>query len=439
MTTPTEPTPPEPTYHASEFAHPASEFTAATAREAFVDVTQELPAPDREAFTGTGEEFADGTDPEAAEDDPPPGDPPIEPEPRLRDPGDLIAAVPAMLGFMPARSLVVTVLRAEPDLPSAATVDVVARMDLDGLGRVATVELIERVAGICLRRHATAALALIVDDRATAPTERHNGVRGRKHRDLVHALEHRLDAEAVPLAGAWAVSAIGPDLPWWSVVDPPCRGVQPDPASSLVTLRQVLEGRPMRGSRAELLAMIAVDEVLRDEVASVLDAASAAAAERLAQAVRRADPDSYTRVTLRNVLRQIADIGSGAQLDPLELADVAVALRDSTVRDAMFALAPGTHADAAEALWLQLTRALPDPDRAEAAALLGYCAYVRGDGPLAGVALDAALNSDPQHRMAILLDIGLQTGMRPQRLIGLGDSGRAAAIDLGIDLESEPK
>ena len=38
-------------------------------------------------------------------------------------------------------------------------------------------------------------------------------------------------------------------------------------------------------------------------------------------------------------------------------------------------------------------------------------AYLRGDGPLAAVALEAALAEDPAHRMAGLLDTALQGGV----------------------------
>ncbi|WP_433672416.1 DUF4192 domain-containing protein [Nocardia sp. CA-136227] len=366
-------------------------------------------------------------------------DPPFEDQgecgPRLREPGDLIAAVPAMLGFMPARSLVVTVLRADPESPKAAAVEVVTRMDLDNRGRSATGLLVERVAGICVRHRAVAALALVIDDRATEPTGRHAGVRARKHGDLVAALEHRLDADAVPLAGAWAVQAIGPELPWWTLSGPWSRGLQHDPATSMVTLRHVLDGRPLRGSRRELTDLLAVDPVSRDATAAALEIAAAATA----RPAQPGDPRVRLRLELCRVLGYLERVEAGIRLTPVELAELAVALRDPALRDIMFGLAPGPHADGAEALWTQLTRALPDPGRAEAAALLGYCAYSRGDGPLAGVALDAALTADPQHRMATLLELGLQTGMPPERLRRLADSGRETAADLGVRLGPEPR
>ncbi|GAB2552354.1 DUF4192 domain-containing protein [Nocardia heshunensis] len=357
-----------------------------------------------------------------------------EPEPRLRAPGDLIAAVPAMLGFMPERSLVVTVLGADPQSPQLAVVEVVTRMDVDNPGRAATGVLVDEVANVCVRHQATAALALIVDDRATPPESRHPGVRGRKHRDLVAALEHRLDAVEVPLTGAWAVRAIGAELPWWSLSDSGSQGLQPDPATSLVTLRHVLEGRPLRGSRRELTEVLAVDPVMREATAAAIPIALAASARRSARLAEHGDTALELRRQMCRVLRYLELVEAGARLTSGQVADVSVALRDKELRDMTFAFVIGPHAPGAEALWLQLARALPDPDRAEAAALLGYCAYVRGDGPLAGVALDAALSADPQHRMANLLECGLRTGMRPERLSELAESGREAAAALGVDL-----
>lgn len=393
------------------------------------------PAPPAESAPRPASGLSDR--PDTATD--PPFEDPGECGPRLREPGDLIAAVPAMLGFMPARSLVVTVLRADPESPEAAAVEVVTSMDLDNRGRSAIGLLVERVAGICVRHRAVAALALVIDDRATEPTGRDAGVRARTHGDLVAALEHRLDADAVPLAGAWAVQAIGPELPWWTLSGPWSRGLQHDPATSMVTLRHVLDGRPVRRSRRELTDLLAVDPGARDATAAALEIAAAAAARRLAGLVQHGDPRVRLRLELCRVLRYLERVEAGVRLTPVELADLAVALRDPALRDIMFGLAPGSHADGAEALWTQLARALPDPDRAEAAALLGYCAYTRGDGPLAGVALDAALTADPQHRMANLLELGLQTGMPPERLRRLADSGRETAADLGVRLGPEPR
>lgn len=102
------------------------------------------------------------------------------------------------------------------------------------------------------------------------------------------------------------------------------------------------------------------------------------------------------------MLYQIADLDSGAGFTARQMAELAAILRDRTVRDALFALAAGEHAAAAEQLWVSLVQSLSGSDRADAAALLGYSTYLRCDGPLAGIALQAALEANPSHSMAIL-------------------------------------
>lgn len=74
---------------------------------------------------------------------------------------------------------------------------------------------------------------------------------------------------------------------------------------------------------------------------------------------------------------------------------------------------------AAESLWTLLARVLPAPFRTEALVLLAFSAYLRGEGPLAGVALEAALADTPDHSMSGLLDTALQSGMPPEKMRGL--------------------
>ena len=95
---------------------------------------------------------------------------------------------------------------------------------------------------------------------------------------------------------------------------------------------------------------------------------------------------------------------------------------------------PGADAGAAEALWAVLARTLPDPWRVEALVLLAFSAYARGDGPLAGLSLEAALRSDPDHRMAGMLDTALQSGMRPEQIRELAGTGYRLAKRLGVRL-----
>ncbi|MEU7222181.1 DUF4192 domain-containing protein [Nocardia iowensis] len=359
------------------------------------------------------------------------------------DPGELIAAVPAMIGFPPERSLVVLVLRAAPGRDDGAIIDAVVRFDLEQEGgrRKLRAGVVARcVAQICAHDEVAEVLAVVVDDRAVEPGRQRSTAGERcgtgRFEVLIDALARRLATHDIALAGAWAVPVIEPEQCWWSLFGVDRRGVVPDPATSMVALSHVLDGRQIRGSRSELTELVAVDADVRDQVAAILDNALAVARDRYARAVRRGDPSAYSRQALDYVLWQIANTESGVELMVPEIAELAAALRDRAVRDTMFALAVGDHAVAAEGMWAALTRALTGRDRAEAAALLGYSAYVRGDGPLAGIALEAALDADPDHPLATLLETSLIVGMRPEQLRRLARSGYDTATDLGIDLGS---
>jgi alkylhydroperoxidase/carboxymuconolactone decarboxylase family protein YurZ len=116
----------------------------------------------------------------------------------------------------------------------------------------------------------------------------------------------------------------------------------------------------------------------------------------------------------------------GGTLGDTEVAALASTLTDVAVRDTLYALAVGAAAGQAETLWALLARTLPEPWRLEALVLLAFSAYARGDGPLAGLSLEAALRGDPKHRMAGMLDTALQSGMRPEQIRELAGTGQTA-------------
>ncbi|MEV4241349.1 DUF4192 domain-containing protein [Nocardia sp. NPDC049737] len=356
----------------------------------------------------------------------------------IDEPGELIAAVPAMVGFTPQRSLVVAVLASSLDPERAPIIDAVARFDLapaSGPRRGLAAAYAQCVAQICATEGTSEVLAVIVDDRVRQPCRtRGRGAGVGPWGTLIAAFARRLARQEVFLAGAWAVGAIEAGQRWWSLLDAKQRGALPDPATSMVTVAHVLAGRPIRRTRSELTDLLTPDTELAQQVAVHLDAALALARQRHTAALRHGDLDRHQRRALELVLSQIANIDSGAALSATDCAELAAALRDRTVRDSLFALAVGDHAAVAEHLWIVLARACSGSDRADAATLLGYSAYIRGDGPLAGVALHAALDAEPAHSMATLLEISLRTGMRPDTLHRLAHCGLGIAAELGVDL-----
>jgi hypothetical protein len=127
-------------------------------------------------------------------------------------------------------------------------------------------------------------------------------------------------------------------------------------------------------------------------------------------------------------------VTNGGNLHQGKLVRLACALIDPLVRDTLYALAVGRDAAPAESLWAMLSRTLPQPWRVEALVLLAFSAYARGDGPLAGVSLEAALRCDPTHKMAGMLDTALQSGMRPEQIRELALTGYRLAERLGVRL-----
>ncbi|MGW0042695.1 DUF4192 domain-containing protein [Rhodococcus sp. NPDC003348] len=332
----------------------------------------------------------------------------------LSDPADLIAAVPALLGFRPHRSLVVICLGGVP-----ATVQAVMRHDLAGTASNCDRLSVDRLAALCERAGAASVIVVVVDDRAHGDGPIHD-----LHHALVDLLSASLAEVGVALAGAHAVTGIETGAQWWGLLGDPRHGTVPDPTASAVAVAQVIRGRPIRASRLELERILEPrPRADRDRVARLLALAR--------HPTSRARPRSV-RSALEDVLARIAS--SDGALSDEGVAAIAVALEAPAVRDSVLALAITELADAAERAWIVMARALSGPARAEPAALLGFSAYARGDGPLAGVALTAALDADPGHRLAGLLDDALHGGIRPDVIVDLARTGRDVARTLGVTL-----
>jgi hypothetical protein len=91
-------------------------------------------------------------------------------------------------------------------------------------------------------------------------------------------------------------------------------------------------------------------------------------------------------------------------------------LADPAVRDIGLELTLGVEAHAAEALWVECTRRAPSPFDATPATLLAVSAWLRGDGAMANIALERALDSDPECVLARMLQAALMSCTPPGRL-----------------------
>lgn len=290
----------------------------------------------------------------------------------LNRPATLIAALPAILGFVPEKSLVLVSL-------AAGELGSVMRADLCD-------ELADRVghlAELVAAANPAAAIAVIVDANG-AQCPRCN----EEYRQLCAALAAALSQRDIVLWAAHVVDRVAAGGRWHCVDGCGCSGVIDDPSASPLAMAAVLDGRQLYPRRSDLQAVIAVDDPVRSAELAV--ALGHQAADR--EIAHRADSVGCSRQDVENALAAAARVADGQSLSDTELARLGCALGDARVRDMLYALAVGENAGAAESLWALLARVLPEPWRVEALVLLAFSAYARGDGPLAGVSLRCAVS-----------------------------------------------
>lgn len=359
---------------------------------------------------------------------------------RLADAGEVIAALPALMGFPPTRSIVAMCLTPTGETPTrpngrVATIGAVMRHDLvvPRNGEPVPERMraaFRRFRAVCAREGADSVVAVLVDE---SLTDRHDPEIAELCR-LVDEFADVLDTAGIELSGVYAVAEITGGAEWF-VPGQDVTGSVADPSASIVAAARVFEGSPIRGSRSELEALLEpYPPAVRHEIARCLDQVVETRDREYERCAREGGGERADRRELDTVLTHVRAYAEGVEPGPAECAEIAVLLANRTVRDAVMGLATGPLARPAERLWTELARALPDPERADAAALIGFGAYVRGDGPFAGVALTAALGSDPRHRLADLLDQALQAGLRPEAIRGLAETGHEIAARLGVVL-----
>lgn len=337
---------------------------------------------------------------------------PHRPDFHLNRPGVLIAALPAVLGFVPEKSLVlVTADRGE--------MGCVMRVDLsDELA-----DSVEHIAEVAAAANPDSAIAVVIDEDGA-------GCRlcNDEYRVLADGLATALANRGIELLAAHVVDRVAAGGRWHCADGCGNSGTVEDPSASPLAAAAVLDGRRLYARRAELQAVIEVADPARtDALADVIDSCKPG---------RDARPDEAARADIEAAITAAGQVADAGTLGDDELARLAWALTDLRVRDTLYALAVGQNAGQAESLWALLSRTLPEPWRVEPLVLLAFSAYARGDGPLAGVSLEAALRADPTHRMAGMLDTALQSGLRPEKIRDLAITGYRLAERLGVQLPS---
>jgi hypothetical protein len=315
----------------------------------------------------------------------------------LTSPHDLLAAIPFLIGYHPADSLVIVSLKEE-------CVGMAMRVDYPSAEFANVSDTFDALAFHLVREGAQGALVV-----AYVPPGRQDGL---------HILENisiALSRAEIPIRESLLIA----NGRWRSVLcaDAECCPIEgnelPEISSSRVAVEQVAEGRPMpygdREGMADSISSLTLSTE-KEFVASVERARIGAEGEPL-QAAQRNGALSVLDLASRFIAASLGrDIHRDQELSALVLGS----LSDIQVRD--FAL--GSHDEASIdvywAMWRYLVRIAPAGYVAPAASLLSALSYEKGEGALAQRCLDRALEDDPSYSLAGLLRRVFNAGWPPQ-------------------------
>jgi uncharacterized protein DUF4192 len=318
--------------------------------------------------------------------------PPAAPSPAntiyLDDMGELIAGIPSMIGFPPQESLVLMTFHIGERIQLGATM----RMDLPDQAKAP--DLVAQLCLTAVANEAEVAVPVVIGGSADPPEL--------PYRWLMDLVLQELDDVDIPIVHAIWVPAVEFGETWWCYVDEECTGQVRDPQSSALAALHAYAGLVRYASRAEMASHLAPDR--EDGVAHVAQLLAARAGQR-------ADTPAERWAEVSAAIDATGD--TVPELAHEQVARLAEALSDPLVRDNCLPLPLTDRGDAAERLWTALIRAVPAPERASPAILLAIHAYLRGEGVLANMAVEAALDADPDLDLARLVREALDRGLPP--------------------------
>jgi len=319
---------------------------------------------------------------------------------RLTAPAGLLAAIPHLLGFHPASSLVIIGAR-----PPHNTVTVTMRYDLpDPPDPRQAARIAAHAAVVLAAAGAGAAVAV-----------------GYGPGQLVTPVIAELQARTAPTLPLTEILRTQ-DGRYWSYLctEPGCcpaEGTPFDPAADPTAAALATE-RPLPGSRGELAASIARIKgkaaAMRRGTTRAEQRAAALAARSAPAGQRTCARSEIAAAGLGAVARAIARYRRGGQLPAGNRAAwLALVLREQRVRDDAWSRMLPEYRAAHLRLWQDLTKLAQPGYVAAPASLLALVAWQCGNGALANVALDRALADDPAYQMAGLLRLALDSGAPP--------------------------
>lgn len=342
---------------------------------------------------------------------------PEEPPLKLHYPGDVLAAVPFVLGFEPANSLVAISLRGRRQ-----RVGLVMRTDYPA---EADLELFEHAAlnmAAHLQRDEARGVILVAYPPASAM------VQEERPADAALAILERaaLDSE---IAVREALLVTGGR--WWSTrcKDGSCCPVAGTPLTALgqsrVAAEVVVRGGPMPfASESELIASLAHhDSLLAQCLAQAIE-------ERVNELLEHTSKEEIQQIRSAQVaaLDECFSLWCQSQGNTQMfagrmrlLADVVIGVQGVMLRDYALGIHSDQSLDQAVALWRWLLTLAPEGTVSPIACLTAATAYESGDGALAQRALDRAFVDSPDDSLAHLLRRVFTAGFSPRTFAQMRD------------------
>ncbi len=304
---------------------------------------------------------------------------------RVGSPADVVSAIPYLIGFHPAESIVVLGCGAET---------YAVRLDL-----TAEEPLIEHIAALVARRGSPDVIVA-----GYGPAERVT--------PAVERVRSHLAGHGVRLREALRVE----ESRYWSFLcaDPSCcppEGTYVDVGASPIAAEATASGLVALPDRRDL------ERLIEPSHGEGMRAATERAEGRLANWARtsvNAIPGRMIDegVPLVLMLIERARAGLGPPTDD-ETAWLGILLTSLRVRDEAWVRMDEESLRAHMTLWQNVLRRVAEPYVAAPACLLAFAAWRAGEGALANITLDRALSADPYYSMARLLHELFISGLPP--------------------------
>lgn len=310
--------------------------------------------------------------------------------------GELIAAVPYLLGYHPTNALVMITVGGGSRVYTNGTLCI----DLPPADSYQ--DLAQRYARLFRESDATGVVVLVV---GTAGQDQPDPL---PYHEFVAAIRTHMERGGIRLLHATWTASTTSNSHWWCYARPDeCHGPVLPSEQAPAVVAAIAAGIVPFASRQALVDLLRPD----DETALVRRA------EQINQLVTTANKaavgaEGAARTAVQQVDAALA-LDDPSQLTETDIVQLVAALHNRLVQAVCLGFATTERAATAEQLWTKLTKSVPAPYRAEPACLLTATAYLRGNRAVATQALRVAEEANPDHHVIYLLRVVLAYGLPP--------------------------